>query len=576
MKHFLKATFAVGLLAAACSTQAQAQTYNVELNGLGSSALYLALGEAGSQPSAFTIGTTVVSPTCLWTEGSNTVIATDTSTGTAFTDAGSAWVSWTKSTAGSCATYTASDTVYIFAYEQTDSVVGNRCYFNSYNLSKCSVAYPAAGGASGFQIYPSTGTCGTTTGSTPGECPLPAAVATHLNSAKLNYAGTDIRPEDAEFAQVRAVTACGVPVSGSSQYLGLGYTNGTDIHSDFSTAGFHVINFSLPSSYSVTIVGAAPIIFAVNGSAWPFSTSSHITSANLAHYLDGTNSWTGQLYNANDLTGTAVTQVLREPLSGTANTTEYNVPNTTVTQTSQYVGKTQPADQQACTGNIHFFSGSTANPLHIKTHDNNGGLRRGAIGNGQELSSVISVGNVSTTPAIGYGFWSVPNFKGFTSTGAPNAHYLNVDGIDPLSKSTVAYTGVIPTTAAQIANVDLHNVANGTYPVWSYLRLINGGATVNPQITQLATEAQKFVPAGIAPNFVKIANMTVVRSHFTPPAGSGYPANANGDSSVGSGRTACTAKEAGGDVGGVVLTLTADSSYCTAHGVTTGQTGLRR
>jgi hypothetical protein len=71
--------------------------------------------------------------------------------------------------------------------------------------------------------------------------------------------------------------------------------------------------------------------------------------------------------------------------------------------------------------------------------------------------------------------------------------------------------------------------------------------------------------------------MTAVRSHFTPPAGTGYPAtNANGDSALGNGRTACTAKEAGGDVGGVVIALTTDSSYCTAHGVTTGETGLRR
>ena len=97
-------------------------------------------------------------------------------------------------------------------------------------------------------------------------------------------------------------------------------------------------------------------------------------------------------------------------------------------------------------------------------------------------------------------------------------------------------------------------------------------------VTNLATAAQGFVTFGTStsrPDFVVPTQLKVVRSHFIPPAGSGLPATAaNGH--VGLTGSACTAAEAGGDVGGVVFLLTTDSSFCSTNHVTTGHTGQRR
>jgi hypothetical protein len=96
---------------------------------------------------------------------------------------------------------------------------------------------------------------------------------------------------------------------------------------------------------------------------------------------------------------------------------------------------------------------------------------------------------------------------------------------------------------------------------------------------ELASATQAFVIFGGTnprPDFITAPNLTVVRSHFLPPAGTTQP-TAIADGSVGNiARSACTAPEAGGDVGGVVMTLTADSSFCTTNHVTTGDTGNRR
>jgi hypothetical protein len=409
---------------------------------------------------------------------------------------------------------------------------------------------------------------------TAGEVALPIAVANKLNAAKVNAAGTDIRPEDAEFAIARALKSCGTAVATGSQYLGLGYTNGGQIDSAFSSSVFNVINFTLPASFAVTPVGATPVVFVVNGNGdtTGFSNTSitNITSQTLANFLDGTYSYTQQVLSATG-TGDAAKVFIREPLSGTYNTVEYNVPNrlgtATTFKTSQDVGVNQPAGQKNCSGTVPL-----SNPMNIATAS--GGARERAIGTGQELAEVIANPN-----SLGYGFWSVANFAGFTNTAAPFAKYLKVDGIDPLLKSTATYNGTIPVTGStNLANVDLHTTAQGTYPVWSQLRLVNVGSSPLTAVSSLASSAQAFVSFGTStsrPDFITPSTLKVVRSHFIPPAGTIQPTTAaNGH--VGLASSACTAAEAGGDVGGVVYTLTADSAYCTAHSVTTGQTGQRR
>lgn len=559
MKGILKFAFAVCLASIAGSASVKAQT--VTLNGLGSSGLFLELGLGANAP------TGAINAACVWSENTNSAAANDTSTGSTLTDKGSAWVAWTKA-GGTCAVPGTSSQIY--AYLSTDSVVGNRCLYNASlsTGSKCSVSYPTTNPASNGIILGASA-----------EVPLPTAVATKLNSAAVNFAGTDIRPEDAEFAITRALTNCGSVVGTSTQYLGLGYTNGSAIKTGItgSTSSFNVINFALPSSFFVTPVGATPIIVAVNDAAGTgLRAATNITSQNLAFFLDGT---TGTA------SGSPVTVYIREPLSGTYNTMEFNAPNRVGTAggsfaTSQDVGLNQPAAQRNCTVTSPWPVPATTpstvlkNPLDFAT--TGGGVRLRAIGTGQELSSVVG----NTSNSLGYGFWSAANFAGF-STVTSSARYYTVDGVDPLASA-----GVIPTTSSELASVSLSTTADGKYPIWSMLRLVNVGATQNAAVASLATAAQVFSTSAHL-DFVPLDDMEVVRSHFNPPSQSLTLSNGSGSAAFGSNAAAdCNTGETGGDVGGVVIGLNttsltqspltkSDETYC-LNTNPSGQTGSRR
>lgn len=559
LKNFLKMSVAVALTAAA-SLQVHAQS--VKLQIVGSSAFFLEAGLGAN------LSTGPIDAACVWSASSG-VTATDATVSPSAVDSGSAWVAWTTGTGGSC-TSPASNAV-IYAYLNTDSVVGNRCLFNG-----CTLTYPTTDPApAGLILTGGVADCGTT-----GECDLPEVIATKLNAQVTNVAATDIRPEDAEFAIARALaTPCGGAI-GTTQYLGLGYSNGGVINSAIpgSTKKFNVVAFKLPATApNVTVVGATAVLFAVHSSndANGFATDSNITSTALAHYLDGTTNTTPG--------GEAANVLLREPLSGTYNTVEYNVTNTTALATSQDVGKNQPAAQRNC-----ILSGGVevANPT-LKFTAANGAERLRAIGTGEELTEVGAFTNANTTDNnnnLGYGFWSVANYASLgkvTHTG-----YYTVDGVDPLNSTSTSckYSGVIPTTGtSELACVDMHNVANGSYPVYSLLRMVNTSTAISSTVSSLASAAQDFVSFGTdtsRPDFIRPSSMTTIREHFTPPlglSGSTYPStNTDGDKQFTT-RTACTAlPEAGGDVGGVVVTLSANSTWCTNNANTHGQTGGRR
>ncbi|WP_213805465.1 hypothetical protein [Granulicella sp. dw_53] len=558
MKKLLRTLpFAVATALCTLAVQANAQAPTVAINGIGSSALFLESGLAASNTS----GTSPIGASCVWTGNntaalSNVVSATDTSAPVGpLADTGNAWVAWTP-VAGSCTAITSTSPTTIYAYLQTDSVVGDRCLFNAHlSPSKCGITYPTGVPTSAGLLYP-------TNDATRSETALPLAIANALNAATVNAAGTDIRPEDAWFATKRAMVACGSPVATGSQYLGLGYNNGDNITSSFSSSVFHVIDFTLPSGYAVTPVGATPILVVVNGqnstSGFGTRTFTNISSANLAKFLNGTFTLTGQVNGVDS--GNPVTTLIREPLSGTFNTMEYNVPNRTASgfQTSQEAGNCP-----------------IVNPLT--------GSRKRAIGTGQELSQVIAAAN---NDVIGYGFWSVANFAGFTSAAAPNARYLTVDGVDPLITASAGHTGIIPLSGtSDMANVTLANINNASvnYPIWSLLRFVtlSSDTTGTASAQTLATAAQHFVNFNTntsRPDFITATNISVVRSHFLPPAPAGQPtAIANGH--VGNVPTSnCTNPEVGGDVGGVVLTLGADSTTCRSQptGMKTGTIGSRR
>jgi hypothetical protein len=568
MTKFLGITLALTALTAIANAQ------TVVYAGIGSSALFLQLGQAA--------GTSIagggLGATCVWSQlGSpNATYPTvyplesiDAATSPSLTETGNAWIAWTPQSK-SCTNITASTLIY--AQLQTDSVIGDRSYFNGATLS--AVTSPASQATN--KLIFATGE----------QATLPAAIWTKLSGHVFTAAATDIRPEDAKFATARALATCDTAV-GSSQYLGLGYTSrSTPIQSYYSNSTFHVVDFALPTdgSFSVIPIGAAPIVVAVNPSnASGFGNTgvTNISRSVLAKFLDGTYG------NVSDLSGSgtaAATVLIREPLSGTYNTMEYATPNTTTLQTSQDVGQNQITAERNCTGGGTGATPITANnilgtsgyTLHIPSNDNASAYRNRAIGTGQEVSQLLSV-----TDALGYSFWSTANFANATST---NAKYLQVDGVDPLQSSYSA--GVIPTSGnGLLSNVNFAHLQDGTYPLWSLLRLVtsNSGTTNYTYASQLGTAAQNFISSTSRPDFVPFSvgastvTLHVLHSHFVPPTVTFSSTNipANGSSAFTPSASSCTAAEIGGDVGGAILTVTSDQSYCTAHSVTTGDTGLR-
>jgi len=556
VKNIVKTSVALAVGLFGLSASSNAQTLIV-----GSSAFYTQAGLAAASPaSASGLGST-----CVWSYGSNAVKVVDTTTGSSISDNGSVFIAWKPGS--DCSTTSSASSVY--AYLNTDSVVGNRALFNSDKL--------AAGSAGNPTTLANTNAINPTGSSQPTN--VPSAIWNLINGATVNAAATDIRPEDAEFAITRALTPCGTALNqytgtgtsagSATQYLGLGYSNGGTIKTSISgsTSAFNVINFTLPSSFSVSAVGATPIVVAVNGTGWNGATN--LNRSTLALFLDGS---IGNTQDAGAIASAPVptTVFVREPLSGTYNTMEYNVPNTVSLQTSQDVGVNQPSGTVNCSGTAPKWNGTNLASLA------SGAVRERAIGTGQELSTVFATNN-----SLGYGFWSAANFSAATSS----AKYLTIDGVDPLFTSlptltstpntTYTYSGTIPTTGnGLLSNVTLANVANGTYPIWSLLRLATIGSSAPTAVSSLATKAGAFVST-TRPDFIAAGNLTVERAHFTPAgiyASTSVPTPQNG--------VCGQQSEVGGDVGGVAIPCQADNDYANDTGATftstTAPSSLRR
>jgi hypothetical protein len=633
-KNVLWILIAAGIAAAQSGvvTSGSAQTI---YSGIGSSALTLQLGQAVNTATPSGLGLT-----CLWSAGAvlpHTVggtdiplpggsvygtVAIDPNNGTNY-ESGTSWVAWTP-VSGSCNVATGY-TGTVYAYLQTDSVVGNRCLFQTNTggtSTPCTIVNNSNSGATscGGKIWSGAGTCADGSGSdpapwTPGtkleQESLPAGIAalfTQTANQAVNFAGTDIRPEDAQFATQRITAPCSQ--IGGSQYYGLGYTAGPGntiqgLYTDTKNATFfNIVNWTLPTSYSVYRVGATPIIVAVNqtdGTTNGFANTAitNIDSNTLAQILDGTLNETQDV--SSQATGNqGITVLMREPLSGTYNTMEFNVPNTTFNKTSQDFGATQQSGQQNC------GASSPSNPMNIATGSSpTTGARQRVIGTGDMIAVLGGYTQITTpTPPVGavlgYAFWSTANFSGIyggRTNYKTNARYLTVDGVDPLltgyGETPISHIlpGVIPTPGnGGLADVTLTNVADGSYPIWSFLRLVCIGAGTGTGCTganNLATVGPNFVTFGTAtsvPDFVPVTStgnqpvLSVVRSHFTPPAATsaktvGCTPVANG-TATGLGATGIAEKECGGDVGGEVLSISADQDYIISYQALSGTSKL--
>jgi hypothetical protein len=438
---------------------------------------------------------------------------------------------------------------------------------------------------------------------------LPANLLSIIGNASpgtlnVNLGLTDIRPEDALAATKRALAALN-----TTTWAGLGYVGptgqiGAPIYTaqSGSTANFTPIGFALSGakdpintaaivpSYTTYPVGAAPIVFIYNNggtfksSLADLSTGVHgdgtkgvATDYKLVHLFDGTTScdtsnpaFTG----GGDGTATPLTLFLREPLSGTMNTTEFTVFRTLGANTdSQEVGVINPTR-------------APYNPLNLACTGN--GSRQRRVGNGQVVSAVNS-----TVNGMGYMFFSFANATA-VQNGHPQANYqyFTLDGVDPLgipgtvNQQLPFCSGVTcPANVWWTGGISYPNLRNGTYKSWSLYRWLiydSNSDSLGPKA--LVTSIQDNIDSTVA-DFVPFTTSTnsdgleVYRSHFAQQGVvCGYTAatdagkECNGDQtateSLTDGNSLGGGPEKGGDEGGVVVGW--DHSTVTVTKITTG------
>jgi hypothetical protein len=553
----MKSIFAVLLLAAIASVVPQAHAQTVKIVIAGSSAMWQSVALAAYKGSA-TQGACVsggTAPCFHYTAKKFNLSDTRPTTkgGSTAVDTGDIWVVWDSAA-----------TTNVWVYIKVDSVVGNRCYFAQPHCFINISVVPAPAGLIAASLW----------GDNSVDTALPANVAALFTSGNLlvTAAATDIRPEDALFAQCRINSVLG---GGADGLAGLGYgTNasgtcpnfgatlaqlqGTDLLSAYpgSTATAHPLAFNISGkdpftnttipAPTTTSVGAAPIIF-ITQRTGALATVTNATDSQLQAAFSGANCDASAFGAA----GAPIQVYLREPLSGTMNTTEANVfryPDVSGTSQETGVGAQNPL-AKPCTS---------------------GGSRYRSIGTGEEVKFVLNSTANYGTDGIGYTFFSYGN----VSTIADNANfsYLTLNGIDGIWHkygSTIdpgqpaiagnlpsatdlpaaCQPGGFPCTEGTIwsGHLSFPNLRNGSYRAWSILRLVSSGTQL-AVAKLLATGAQTYVTTSV-PDFVPAVKvgttdpgLALLRSHYTQSGVAPINVATTGDK--------------GGDMGGCILSST--------------------
>jgi hypothetical protein len=454
----------------------------------------------------------------------------------------------------------------IWAYLSVDSTVGVRA-FSAVPRAKLTLAALASMPLSSTTNYTywADGTKDTALTST-----VYSAV-----QAAFTAANTDIRPEDALFATDRALNELGYGKVADTRSGHSGqYLIGDPIESHFSSAIANPVSFAIAGGADpfsgkvgpteITLpVGAAPIVFvASTATGSTVAKASNITTANAASLFSGVGNCADSLVTG--ATGN-IDPVLREPLSGTMNTTEYSV----------FV----PGGHSQETGITTPTPGTNQNPLALPCPTGSGtSFRYRGVGTGDVVNNVIATPNT-----LGYAFFSYESVG-----GGKTDRYLEFNGVDPLYPTSHSYTGTLPTCPvvsnsykcpiSSSTGLSFPNLRNGTYKAWSIYRVITD-STGEADTQTLVTEAQNLVDNNI-PDFVPFIpvcatsasgindpGLDVYREHFVPSLISEEPDTISitpNDGSLGSTVTCRTVKgsypaltlgggtEAGGDVGGTI------------------------
>ncbi len=548
----MKTVFAALLVAAIVNVVplAKAQTIKVQLAGSSAQWQTLALG-------AYNAGKCVSGGTAPCFHYTNSAFdLTDTRPtvlgGTAAVDSGAVWIVWDSAA-----------TPNVWAFIKVDSGVGDRCYFAQPRCNINVTTFPPPGNLISSTLW----------GDGSSDTTPPSSIQTLYTSGTslVNTAASDIRPEDALFATCRANSVLG---GGTDGLAGLGYganasgvcpkfgakladLEGSDILSGYplSTSTAHVLAFALsgkdpftgtavPVATTVS-VGATPVVFIISRTG-ALSGASNITDQEAQTLFSGADCDGGVVGGS----GGPISVYLREPMSGTMNTTEYSVFRYwTLSGASQETGvASQNPLSKACTA---------------------GGSRFRAIGTSEEVKSVLNSNTNNGDDGIGYAFFSYGNVSSISNNA--NYGYLTLDGIDgifhkygtTIDPGEPATAGVLPGAANLPAacsgafpcpegkiwsgNLSFPNLRNGSYRAWSNLRAVSNGTAlsaldllVKGSQTYVTTSTPDFVPA------VKVGasdpGLPLLRSHYlqegVPPV------------------NVSTAGDKGGDAGGCILTST--------------------
>jgi hypothetical protein len=389
-------------------------------------------------------------------------------------------------------------------------------------------------------------------------------VTTALTNVHVNVALTDLRPEDALFATTRALGKLN-----TTTYAGLGYGSsvanlGIPIVSALSTASSTPVGFALSGkvdpftkitvpAYSTIPIGASPFIFVLNNGGTFSSTTANLTTGvgtkgpfPLAHLFDGTT--TADTHNpafggTGDAAGTALTLVLREPLSAAANVVEFQLFRTTGNS----------ADSQE-TGVINPVR-SPYNPLNLATAVH--GTRLRADSTSEVVSELVATPN--SLGYLAFGFANAGKLSG------ASWNYLTIDGVDPLAiPGTVNQelpNGTV-TTASGVwtTSPSFPNIRNGSYRLWALERYLvyNSSIGVDPYGPDALAQSERDTIDSTVADFIPFETsdgsdgLDVYRSHFAQAGVAGNNGAATSANLLDGGNTLGGLTEAGGDVGGAI------------------------
>ena len=527
--------------------------------------------------------------------------------GALLTDTGaSIWLVWDNynSSTGGCAS-----TCNVWAYVKVDSVVGNRCYFAT---PRCELSITSVGTPE--QKVP------VVAGAWPSESGVvvPANVATLLTSTpRVNVAASEIRPEDASFAECRVNS----PLGGANDGLaGLGYGTGTGVSGAcptyatstsigpyvgttftdaissttahpvaFNISGHDPITNSTIPAFTTVDIGAYPVVFIVNGQdpngLLPVT---NVTENQLQSVFSGTANCIGS--DLGNPSGTSAINVYqREPLSGTMNGAEYTTFRLPRDASGNY-DIVNGASQEANLGGANPITGLGCNPSHTGP-----GTRTREIGNGDETTGIKNSFSGTGLDGIGYMYFTYSNVASLGDSTA--SHYLTINNADPIFQiyypgTGSAYdpaqpfsygAGALPKAAdlpspCQVSGVGTFpcpepsiwkggwsypNIRNGSYRNWIMIRLIGAtGSTplANAQTLVASTQATAVIDV---PDFVPALEtiVTVGGTTYDDPGlklrHSHYTQAA--DVNPVHNRTDANGTESGGDVGGC-LTINASTA----------------